>query len=65
MDTLDVLRRTLARRGSTLVLCDVNDQPLSLIRRSGFSVKLGAENLQPHLPAAIARAGELTRANNP
>jgi SulP family sulfate permease len=59
MDTLDVLRKTLARRGSTLVLCDANDQPLSLIRRSGFLVKLGAGNLQPHLPAAIARAEEL------
>ncbi len=60
MDTLDVLRKTLARRGSTLVLCDVNNQPLSLIRRSGFLPKLGPDNLQPHLPAAIARAGELT-----
>ena len=60
MDTLDVLRKTLARRGSTLVLCDVNNQPLSLIRRSGFLAKLGADNLQPHLPAAIARAEELT-----
>jgi SulP family sulfate permease len=60
MDTLDVLRKTLARRGGTLILCDVNHQPLSLIRRSGFLPKLGADNLQPHLPAAIARAEALT-----
>ena len=60
LDTLDVLRKTLARRGSTLVLCDVNRQPLSLMQRSGFLAKLGEGNLQPHLPAAIARAGELT-----
>ena len=31
LDTLDVLRKTLARRGTTLVLCDVNRQPLSLM----------------------------------
>ena len=61
MDTLDVLRKTLAKRGTTLILCDVNNQPLSLIRRSGFLPKLGADNLQPHLPAAIARAEELTK----
>ena len=65
MDTLDVLRKTLARRGGTLVICDANDQPLSLIRRSGFLQKLGADNLQPHLPAAIARAASLTAAPGP
>ena len=60
LDTLDVLRKTLARRGSTLVLCDVNRQPLSLMQRSGYLAKLGEGNLQPHLPAAIARAEDLT-----
>ncbi len=60
LDMLDVLRKTLARRGCTLVLCDVNSQPLSLMKRSGYLVKLGEGNLQPHLPAAIARAEELT-----
>jgi SulP family sulfate permease len=60
LDTLDVLRKTLARRGSTLVLCDVNRQPLSLMQRAGYLAKLGEGNLQPHLPAAIARAEELT-----
>ena len=62
MDTLGVLRKTIARRGGTLVLCDVNDQPLSLIRRSGFLAKLGADNLQPDLPAALARAQVLSKA---
>ena len=60
LDTLDVLRKTLARRGTTLVLCDVNRQPLSLMQRAGYLDKLGEGNLQPHLPAAIARAEELT-----
>jgi SulP family sulfate permease len=60
LDTLDVLRKTLARRGGTLVVCDVNRQPLSLMQRAGFLAKLGEGNVQPHLPAAIARAEELT-----
>ena len=61
MDTLDVLRKILAKRKCTLVLCDANDQPLSLIRRSGFLEKLGAQNLQPDLVAALARAEILNR----
>ena len=61
MDTLNVLRKTLARRKCTLVLCDANDQPLSLIRRSGFLEKLGPQNLQPDLVAALARAEILAR----
>ena len=60
LDTLDVLRKTLARRGCTLLVCDVNHQPLSLMQRAGFLAKLGEGNVQPHLPAAIARAEELT-----
>ena len=60
LDTLDVVRKTLARRGTTLVLCDVNRQPLSLMQRAGYLDKLGEGNLQPHLPAAIARAEELS-----
>jgi len=61
MDTLDVLRKTLAKRKCTLMLCDANDQPLSLIRRSGFLEKLGPQNLQPDLVAALARAEILAR----
>jgi sulfate permease, SulP family len=59
IDTLDVIRRALAGRGSTLMICDVNRQPLSLMGRSGFLQRLGADNVQPHLQAAIARATAL------
>jgi SulP family sulfate permease len=59
LDTLDVLRKTLAKRGSVLVLCDANEQPLSLMKRSGFLADLGAHNLQSHLPGAISRAERL------
>jgi SulP family sulfate permease len=59
LDTLDVLRKTLSKRGSALVLCAANEQPLSLMKRSGFLADLGALNLQAHLPGAISRAERL------
>jgi SulP family sulfate permease len=42
IDALRQLQRTLKRQGVSLVLAAVNEQPLSLIRRSGFEATLGA-----------------------
>ena len=56
IDMLDVIRRTLVARGSSLVLCEVNRQPLSLMERAGFLERLGADNVQPDLRAALAHA---------
>ena len=42
IDALRQLQRTLQRQGVRLVLAAVNEQPLSLIRRSGFEATLGA-----------------------
>jgi SulP family sulfate permease len=60
-DTLESLRRSMEKRGATLVLCAANEQPLSLMRRSGFVAKLGEENLLADLTAAVGRARELLR----
>jgi SulP family sulfate permease len=62
LDTLGGLHRSLRKRGAMLLLCDANEHPLSLMRRSGFLERLGADNLLPDLPAALARAGELLKA---
>jgi len=59
LESLETLHRNLARRGATLILCDVNQQPASLIARAGFINTLGSANLLPDLPAAIERAGFL------
>lgn len=59
METVDVLRKALDKRGAHLVLCDANPQPLSLMQRSGFLHKLGAENLVVDLDAAVERASIL------
>jgi SulP family sulfate permease len=59
LDTLEGINRGLRKRGATLVLCDANEHPLSLMRRSGFLEELGVENLQPDLASGLGRAREL------
>jgi SulP family sulfate permease len=61
LETLVQLHRSLARQGVALVLCDLNPQPLAMVRRAGFDAELGAENITPHLGAALARAASRTR----
>ncbi|MCC7151888.1 MAG: STAS domain-containing protein, partial [Rubrivivax sp.] len=58
LDALQELHRTLERQGVALVLANVNEQPLSLIRRSGFEDKLGAEQIVPTMAAAFDEAGD-------
>ena len=52
LDALEQLHRTLHRQGQGMVLANVNPQPLSLMRRSGFEQRLGAEFIVPTLEAA-------------
>ncbi|HEX4329084.1 MAG TPA: sulfate permease [Burkholderiales bacterium] len=59
LDTLEVLRRALERRGAQLILCDLNAQPLSIITRTGYLLDLRMENLLPDLRAGLARAAAL------
>ena len=49
LDALRQLWRGLDKRGVALLLAEVNEQPLSLIRRSGFENQLGAEAIIPNL----------------
>jgi sulfate permease, SulP family len=55
LDALQQLHRSLQRRGIALVLAHVNEQPLSLIRRSGFEAVLGADQIVPTVAAAFDR----------
>lgn len=54
LDAMEQLQRTLLRAGVRLVLANVNEQPLSLIRRAGFEQLIGAENIVPDSAAAQA-----------
>jgi SulP family sulfate permease len=53
LDALQQLHRTLQRRDVGLVLANVNDQPLSLIRRSGFEAVIGADSIVPSVEDAL------------
>jgi SulP family sulfate permease len=53
IDALEQLHRTLHRRGVRLVLARVNEQPRSLMRRSGFEERLGAGQIAETLAGAL------------
>jgi SulP family sulfate permease len=55
LDALTQLRRALERQGAVLVLADLNEQPLSLVRRSGFEAELGAGHIAATLHDALAQ----------
>jgi SulP family sulfate permease len=54
LDALEQLHATLKRQSVALVLANVNEQPLSLMRRSGFEAALGPQQIVPDLQAATA-----------
>ena len=58
LDALESLHHTLLRRGGRLILADLNEQPLSLMSRSGFLRELGKENLFDDFDAALREAGK-------
>jgi SulP family sulfate permease len=59
LDALEILLKLIHKQGGHLVLCGLNQQPLSLMQRSGFYARLGVENCVESLPLAIARAGQI------
>ncbi|MDR0776069.1 MAG: STAS domain-containing protein [Azonexus sp.] len=56
LEGLDNLLDKLKKRRCTLLICGLNTQPGSLLRRSGFIDHLGGENVCTDLTAALARA---------
>jgi len=55
IDALQQLHRTLDRQGMAMVCADVNQQPLSLMRRSGFEALVGAQHIAPSVDEALVR----------
>jgi sulfate permease, SulP family len=53
LDALEQFHRTLKRQNIALVLANVNEQPLMLIRRSGFEAVLGADAIVPSVAEAL------------
>ena len=58
LDAIEALGRTLAKRRAHLIVAAAEDQPRSLLERSGFAAHLGP-NLVADLDAAVARARAL------
>jgi SulP family sulfate permease len=56
LSALEQLHRSLVRKGMRLVLCRVNEQPWSLMKRAGFDRELGQSNVTADLGAALASA---------
>ncbi len=54
LDALDHLHKDLKKAGIALVLANVNEQPLSLMRRSGFAAVLGEDAIVPTVAAAFS-----------
>lgn len=59
LDALEMLLNLVHKKGGHMVLCGLNQQPLSLMQRSGFFARVGANNFVESLPMAIARSGEI------
>jgi SulP family sulfate permease len=59
LEGLENLRDKLQTRGCTLIISGVNDQPGSLLRRSGFIDHLGTDNVCADLACALKRAHTL------
>ena len=49
----------LRRAGKTLLLCGAREQPSRIISQSDFLDHVGAENVLPHVQAALARVREI------
>ena len=56
LDALEQLWETLRARGVRVILCGLNEQPLSLMQRAGFAQRVGQAHVQPDLAQALALA---------
>jgi sulfate permease, SulP family len=56
---LEQFSERLHKVGKTLLLCGAREQPSRLISGSDFLEHVGAENVLPHVQAALARAREV------
>jgi SulP family sulfate permease len=59
LNALEDIYEKLHRKGRHLILSGPHTQPLVTMQRDGFIDQLGAENVCPHLDAALERAREI------
>jgi len=56
---LEQFRDRLNKVGKVLLLCGARDQPSSLLSRSDLMKRIGAQNVLPHVEAALERARQM------
>ncbi len=60
--SIEQLIKVCRKKGSTLVLSHVNEQPMEALKKSGLLNEIGEENICEHIDAALERASQLTTA---
>jgi SulP family sulfate permease len=59
LHSLETLSDRLKRSGRALVLCGARHQPAEFLRRAELVDHVGADNIVPHVEAALARAQDI------
>ena len=59
MHNLEQLFEDCKKKDITMVLSHVNEQPMTVIKKSGFDKLVGDENFAPHIDEALKRAEEI------
>ena len=59
MNSLEQLYKKCQSKGITLILSHVNEQPMQVMKKSGFYKKVGAENFCAHIDDALRRAEKI------
>ena len=57
LDALESLYKLITRRGGLMMIAGANEQPLMLMKRSGFVKLLGEDNLRASLEDALYIVG--------
>ncbi len=58
MNSLEMLLKRCRQKNIELILSHVNEQPLDVMRKSGFYEELGAEHFQPRISEALEYAAK-------
>ncbi len=59
LHALEKLAQGLRKSGRTLLLCGAREQPALLLKRAEFLEHVGAQNILPHVSAALDRARQI------
>lgn len=62
LNALESFAKKCRRHKTTLILCEVQEQPLAAMRKAGFVDEIGAENVLEDIDAALKRAESLVPA---